>query len=394
MAGIYLHIPFCKQACLYCNFHFSTSMRSRNDFVMALLKEMTLRKEYLNGEPVETVYLGGGTPSLLMPGELERIIEKLFLEFTIDKNIELTLEANPDDISHASLADWKKNGINRLSIGVQSFFQEELSWMNRAHDAGQALNAVRLAQDSGFSNISIDLIYGSPFPDEGRWEKNIARAISLNIPHLSCYALTVEPKTALQSRIWEKKMPPVDPDRQAGQFFLLMERLEKAGYEHYEISNLALPGRRSRHNSAYWHGKKYLGLGPSAHSFNGISRQWNIANNQLYIQALGKNTLPFEIEWLTPVQRLNEYIMTSIRTREGIDLSHVSENFGNSAAESILAGSGSYFQDLKLEQKNSRLVLTKEGKLFADGIASALFFEKNETLPFSGHVRQTGPSRT
>ena len=394
MGGIYLHIPFCKQACLYCNFHFSTSMRSRNDFVMALLKEMTLRKEYLDGEPVETVYLGGGTPSLLMPGELERIVEKLFLEFTIDKNFELTLEANPDDISQASLSDWKKNGINRLSIGVQSFFQEELSWMNRAHNAGQALNAVRLAQNTGFSNISIDLIYGSPFPDEGRWEKNISRAISLNIPHLSCYALTVEPKTALQSRILEKKMPPVDPGRQADQFFLLMERLEKAGYEHYEISNFALPGRRSQHNSAYWHGKKYLGLGPSAHSFNGISRQWNIANNQLYIQALRKNTLPFEIEWLTPVQRLNEYIMTSIRTREGIDLGHVSENFGNSAAQSILSGSGSYFRDLKLEQKDSRLVLTKEGKLFADGIASALFFERNETLPFSGHVRQTGPSRT
>ncbi len=394
MAGIYLHIPFCKQACLYCNFHFSTSMRSRNDFVFALLKEITLRKEYLDGESIETIYLGGGTPSLLAAGELEIIFEKLFQEFNIEKNAELTLEANPDDITLQSLSDWKKNGINRLSIGVQSFFQEDLSWMNRAHNAGQALNAIRLAQDKGFSNLSIDLIYGSPSLDDGRWEKNIAKAVSLRIPHLSCYALTVEQKTALHSLIMEKKMAPVDPDRQAGQFFLLMDSMEKAGYEHYEISNFALPGNRSRHNSAYWLGKKYLGLGPSAHSFNGISRQWNIANNTLYIQSLGKNALPFEVEYLNPVQRLNEYIMTSIRTIEGIDLSHVSENFGKQAAESILSDSRSYCRDLKLEQKNSRLVLTKEGKLFADGIAAALFFEKNEFLPFSDHVRQTGPSRT
>jgi oxygen-independent coproporphyrinogen-3 oxidase len=375
MAGIYIHIPFCKKACHYCNFHFSTSLKGRNDFVAALLKEMVLQKEYLQQELVETIYFGGGTPSLLTEDELMLIAEKLFHTFAVSAGAEITLEANPDDIAVDSIKYWKRAGINRLSIGVQSFFEKDLEWMNRAHDAVQALNSIKIAQDHSLHNISIDLIYGTPTLPDHRWEKNIEQAIALKVPHLSCYALTVEPNTALNKMIKQKKVENVHPDDQARQFVLLMERMEEAGYEHYEISNFAVPGKRSRHNSSYWQGKKYLGLGPSAHSYNGISRQWNIANNNLYIQSLAKNELAFEKEILTDVQLLNEYIMTSLRTKEGIDLNHLSGQFNLSVREIIETKSGKYIKDLKLRKETSRLVLTTEGKLFADGIAADLFFE-------------------
>ena len=376
MAGIYIHIPFCKKACHYCNFHFSTSLRSRNDFVAALLKEIVLQKEYLQQEPVETIYFGGGTPSLLSGGELMAIFEKLYHTFEINPDAEITLEANPDDINVAIMQYWKKTGVNRLSIGVQSFFESDLQWMNRAHDAVQALNSIKIAQDQSLHNISIDLIYGTPTLPDNNWEKNVGQAIALGIPHLSCYALTVEPGTALNKMIIQKKVENIYPDDQARQFALLMLWMEGAGYEHYEISNFAVPGKRSQHNSSYWQGKKYLGLGPSAHSYNGTSRQWNIANNILYIQSLDKNELSFEKELLTNVQLLNEYIMTSLRTTEGIDLNHLSEQFNPSARKIIEAKSSKYIDDLKLKRETSRLILTKEGKLFADGIAADLFFEK------------------
>jgi len=374
MAGIYIHIPFCKKACHYCNFHFSTSLKSRNDFVAALLKEIVLQKEYLQQEPVETIYLGGGTPSLLTERELLAIFEKLFHTFTISPNAEITLEANPDDISIAAMKYWKKAGVNRLSIGVQSFFEKDLKWMNRAHDAAQALSSIQKARDNLFENISIDLIYGTPALHDDNWEKNVEQAIALSIPHLSCYALTVEPNTALNKMIIQKKTENIHPEDQARQFILLMQWTERAGYEHYEISNFALPGKRSRHNSSYWQGKKYLGLGPSAHSYNGISRQWNIANNMLYVQSLAKNELYFEKEVLTEIQLLNEYIMTSLRTMEGIDLNQLSDKFNPSARKIIETKSGKYINDLKLKKDASTLTLTKEGKLFADGIAADLFF--------------------
>ena len=373
MAGIYLHIPFCKQACHYCNFHFSTSLNGKNDFVRALLKEMELRKQYIGGQTVETVYFGGGTPSLLDPAELQRIMEGLHTHFILAPGAEITLEANPDDIGKAKLSAWKQAGINRLSIGAQSFFEEDLRWMNRAHDSGQALDSLRLAREQGFENISIDLIYGGPTLPDGHWKENVEQAVRLAIPHLSCYALTVEPRTALDKMIREKKRAAVDPDAQARQFLLLMDWLAAAGYEHYEISNFALPGRRSRHNSSYWQAATYLGLGPSAHSFDGVSRQWNVANNARYTDALLDGRLLFEKEVLSSTQRLNEYIMISLRTAEGCGLATIGERFGQDAARDLRKKAEPYIQEGKMEERSTALVLTREGKLLADGITANLF---------------------
>lgn len=372
MAGIYLHIPFCKRACHYCNFHFSTSLNLKNDFLTALLKEIELQQLYLAGETVETIYFGGGTPSLLSIDELQTILDTLARHFIIDPGAEITLEANPDDINEAALLQWKQAGINRLSIGVQSFFEEDLQWMNRAHTAQQALGNLQLALQH-FSNLTIDLIYGTPTLSDERWRQNVQQAVELGIPHLSCYALTVEPKTVLDTMIRKHQVSNVQPDDQARQFLLLMDWTAAAGYEHYEISNFALPGHRSRHNSSYWQGKKYLGLGPSAHSFNGLGRQWNIANNALYIQSLKQGTVPFEVETLTPNQRLNEYIMTSLRTMEGLSLDHVQQLSGDKMSQTLRVNSHKYIQQELLHEKDGKLILTKQGKLFADGIAGDLF---------------------
>jgi len=374
MAGVYIHIPFCKKACHYCNFHFSTSLKGRNDFIDALLKEAELQKEYLQGESIETIYFGGGTPSLLDQADINSILEKIFKLFPVLADAEITLEANPDDITDESVKNWKHAGINRLSIGVQSFFAEDLLWMNRAHSAAQAENSIKIAQDELLDNISIDLIYGCPTLDDSRWERNVQRAVNFHVPHLSCYALTVEPNTALHTMIRQHKKENVNSEDQARQFMLLMQWMEENGYEHYEISNFAVPGKRSRHNSAYWQGKKYLGLGPSAHSYNGSSRQWNIANNSLYIQTLSKEELAFDKEVLTEAQLVNEYIMTSIRTTEGIDLELVATRFNPTIKNTIEIRSEKYIDALKLRKEDSRIVLTREGKLFADGIASDLFF--------------------
>ena len=399
MAGIYLHIPFCRQACHYCNFHFSTSLKRKNDFVVALLKEMERQQHYIGKDLVDTVYFGGGTPSLLTEEELRMILDRLQATFVIDPGAEITLEANPDDVTQpGKLPSWKRAGINRLSIGIQSFFSADLGWMNRAHTAGQALDSITMARQEGFANISADLIYGTPTLTDRHWEMNVRQAIDLGIPHLSCYALTVEPRTALDKMIRQQKMAAVDPDAQARQFLLLMDWLEQAGYEHYEISNFARPGLRSRHNSSYWQGKSYLGLGPSAHSFNGGSRQWNVANNALYIDKLlgaeadgvfdaggpgggaagsGDGAVAgglFEKEVLTPVQQLNEYIMISLRTMEGCDLRQVSERFGDAAAQQLKKRAQRYALEGTMTV-TERLILTKEGKLLADGIAADLFFE-------------------
>jgi oxygen-independent coproporphyrinogen-3 oxidase len=376
MAGIYLHIPFCRQACNYCNFHFSTSLLYKNDFVPALLRETVIQKEYLGKEALETVYFGGGTPSLLHVDDLKKIMETLHSTFKIDYQAEITLEANPDDISTEKLKEWKALGINRLSIGIQSFFEEDLVWMNRAHNAQQAINSIKYAQGEGFSNITIDLIYGTPTLSNKHWKKNLEQAVGLDIPHLSCYALTVEPKTPLHKLIGQKKVADINADEQADQFLMLMDFLNAAGYEHYEISNFAKPGKKSRHNSSYWQGKKYLGLGPSAHSYNGIERRWNIANNNLYIQSLQQNNMLFEKEELTPTQKLNEYIMVSLRTMEGCDTDYIGKKFGRGAKETILGNARPFIDKSNLRLKDSNLILTREGKLLADGIASALFFEK------------------
>lgn len=376
MAGIYLHIPFCKQACNYCNFHFSTSLFYKNDFVAALLKETVIQKEYLDNEPVETVYFGGGTPSLLEADDLKRIMDTLLSAFKIEDGAEITFEANPDDITTEKLKELRGAGINRLSIGIQSFFDEDLSWMNRAHNAQQSINSIKAAQGEGFSNINMDLIYGSPTLSNEHWKRNLEQVIGFNIPHLSGYALTVEPKTPLHKLIAWKKVTDINPDDQAAQFLMLMDFLNTAGYEHYEISNFAKPGKRSRHNSSYWHGKKYLGLGPSAHSYNGVERRWNVANNNLYMQSLQQNKILFEKEELTATQKLNEYIMVALRTIEGCDTDYIERKFGAHAKETILENAKPFINKSNIRLKDSNLVLTTEGKLLADGIASALFFEK------------------
>jgi putative oxygen-independent coproporphyrinogen III oxidase len=375
MAGIYIHIPFCKQACTYCNFHFSTNLDLQNDFTAALLKEMALRKAYIQGELIETIYFGGGTPSLLSSQAIFDILDSVRIYFEIGQNPEITLEANPDDMDMEHLEKWKKAGINRLSIGVQSFFSEDLVWMNRAHNGEQAIQAVEDSKKAGFDNFSLDLIYGSLLLTDDKWDFNLQKAISLEPSHISCYALTVEPKTALHNMIKTKKSIAVDPEKQASQFLTGIQKLEAAGFEHYEISSFARPGKRSRHNSSYWHSKKYLGLGPSAHSFDGTSRQWNLSNNALYIKSLMAGQLSFEIENLLPKDLLNEYIMTSLRTLEGLDLHHVTEHFGKQKGNLLENNASVYIRSNQMEKKREKLVLTREGKLFADGIAAALFFD-------------------
>lgn len=373
MAGIYLHIPFCKQACYYCNFHFSTSLLQQEAMVNSILQEITLQKDYLVQEPVRTIYFGGGTPSLLKEQELTALLSHLRATFTVAADAEITLEANPDDLTVEKLVQLKAAGINRLSIGVQSFHEEDLTWMNRAHNSRQALDCIKQAQDLGFQNITIDLIYGGPTLTNEGWEQNVKQAIALGVPHLSCYALTVEPGTALDHFIKKKKMAATDPDKAAQHFEMLMEWLGGAGYEHYEISNFALPGWHSRHNSSYWQGKPYLGLGPSAHSFNGTSRQWNIANNTQYIKSITAGTVPFEIESLTTAMQFNEYIMTSLRTSAGCNLEWVAEKFGTDLTIHLLAHSEPFITMGRIERVGEALRLTKAGRLFADGIAGELF---------------------
>lgn len=372
MAGIYIHIPFCKKACHYCNFHFSTAHHFLPDMISAIRKEAHLQQAYLT-EKVETIYFGGGTPSLISKYEVRSTIQELGQLFEVADDAEITLEANPDDITEDKLVGWKEAGINRLSIGIQSFFEEDLQWMNRAHNAQQAQNCIKMAQQQGFTNITIDLIYGTPDLSDEKWKHNVHTALSLNIPHLSCYALTVEPKTALAKMIATHQSENIDTDKQASQFSLLVAWTEAAGFEQYELSNFARPGFRSRHNSSYWQGKPYLGLGPSAHSFNGTSRQWNIANNALYLKTVEAGLVPFEIEVLTDTQQLNEYIMTSLRTMEGISLKWVETNFGELKAAQLLNAAQKHLAHGHLSFEDDVLQLTIYGKFLADGIAADLF---------------------
>ncbi|WP_212001331.1 radical SAM family heme chaperone HemW [Chitinophaga sp. HK235] len=373
MAGIYLHIPFCKQACYYCNFYFSTSLAGKDKMVESLLQEIDLQRNYLSGEPVQTIYFGGGTPSLLSTAELQQLLSRLHSTFEVAPDAEITLEANPDDLDIPKLEALRDAGINRLSIGVQSFHETDLRWMNRAHNSQQALECITNAQQLGFRNITIDLIYGGPTLSDEGWEQNVRQAIALGIPHLSCYALTVEPGTALDHFIRKKKMAATDPDKAARHFEQLMQWLEAAGYEHYEISNFALPGWHSRHNSSYWQGRSYLGLGPSAHSFNGHSRQWNVANNATYMKSIAAGQIPAEIETLTTAMQFNEYIMTSLRTSAGCDLEWVSGKFDAASTQHLEKESRQFISKGWMVQEGKYLRLTRAGRLFADGIAAELF---------------------
>ncbi len=372
MAGIYLHIPFCKKACHYCNFHFSTQTGHIQSFVEAIIQEIRLQKGYLD-QPIETIYFGGGTPSLLNAGQLKAIIEAVYTHFKIAPAIECTLEANPDDIDSNKLNEWKQVGINRLSIGIQSFQTDALSWMNRAHSVEQSHNAIKLAQEAGIHNISIDLIYGTPTLSNQGLMTDLDWIEQYQIKHVSCYALTVEDKTALKKLIEKQQLEDVDPEKQAAHFELLTARLKKMGMEHYEISNFAVPGYRSKHNSNYWSGVTYLGLGPSAHSFNGTSRQWNIANNALYIQSLKKEELNFEIEYLSDANRYNEYMMTSLRRIEGFDLEFIEQKFGVAYLEHTKRALDAFKSKYYFQQIKNNIALKNSAKFLADGIASDFF---------------------
>jgi oxygen-independent coproporphyrinogen-3 oxidase len=374
MAGIYIHIPFCKQACHYCNFHFSTSLKLKEELIQQLHKELEHRRAYLENEKIETIYFGGGTPSLLSADDIMRLYDTICKNYTITTLKEVTLEANPDDLNKSYLKDLKTTAINRFSIGIQSFHDADLQYMRRAHNAQQAEYTIKAAQDAGFDNLSIDLIYGTPGLTDSVWKQNLEKVKTLGIPHFSAYALTVEEGTALHHSIKKKLAVPVDAAQAAGQFEILMDFASTLGFEHYEISNFALPEHHAIHNTNYWMGIPYLGIGPSAHSFNGSSRRWNISNNALYIKNSLTNTAFYEEEQLSTQQQLNEYIMTSLRTRWGCNLNTIATKFGEEQAQLLLKKSDRFLNNGKLIIKDNTLLLSREGKLFADGIAADLFF--------------------
>ena len=375
MAGIYIHIPFCKQACHYCNFYFSVSPSLKSDLTKAIVKEIELSKDYLDSEVIETIYFGGGTPSLLTDDEIKSILDAIY-HFHPKINLqELTLEANPDDLTQEKideLLSLRPYGLNRLSVGVQSFHEADLIYMNRAHSAEEASSAIKRVQDAGFGNLTIDLIYGTPGMNDDQWIENIQSAIGLDIPHISSYALTVEPKTYLDKYIKSGKARPLDEAQTVRQFDILMNRMAEQKYDQYEISNFAKPGHYAIHNTNYWLGKKYLGLGPSAHSYDGHSRRWNVANNLNYIKSINDSVIPAEIEILNPSQQANELIMTSLRTIWGLNLDKLpSESHRSQLLESLKS-----IDPLFYILDHSMLKLTQKGKHYADRIASELFIEE------------------
>lgn len=373
MAGIYIHIPFCKQACHYCDFHFSTSFKYKEELLLALHKELILRKSYLKDQPIESIYLGGGTPSLLSGSEISHLLDTIYTHFNVAPSPEITIEANPDDLTKEKVREFRESLINRFSIGVQSFFEEDLRWMNRAHNAQEAESAIKRVQDAGFENITADLIYGYPLLTNLKWISNIQHIIDLNIPHLSAYSMTIEPQTALASFINKGIQKPMNEGQSADQFLILTDMITNNGFEQYEISNYARNEQYSKHNTNYWKGVPYLGIGPSAHSFNGTSRQWNIANNPKYIKAIMKNEVPMETEMLTEADKFNEYIMTSLRTKWGIDTHYLNQHFPSEFMQAMNEYLPKYIEEEKIKQERSIYTLTQKGKLLADQIASEFF---------------------
>ncbi len=372
MSGIYIHIPFCKQACHYCDFHFSTSMKKKEEMVQALVKEMQMRKSEFENEIVETIYFGGGTPSVLSDEELAFLIDAVYANFKVAENPEITLEANPDDLSDERIVELAGSRINRLSIGIQSFFENDLKMMNRAHNAEEAKKSLETATRY-FDNISIDLIYGIPGMTNEMWKQNIETALSFGIPHISSYALTVEPKTALKKLIQTGKVSEPKDEVAQEHFMILVEMLQQHGFIHYELSNFGKPDYFSKNNSAYWLGKKYIGIGPSAHSYDGISRSWNIANNTIYLKGIEAGKLPGEVEILTANDRYNEYIMTGLRTIWGVSLNRIQKEFGEEVLQYLQKQSEKFIADGLLAVEKNILKTTPKGKFLADGIASDLF---------------------
>lgn len=372
MPGIYIHIPFCLRACHYCDFHFSTNLKNKDSMVEMICKEIALRKDYLMDKTISTIYFGGGTPSLLESKELEKIMTTLREYFNVENSAEITLEANPDDLTKEKILMFKAYGINRLSIGIQSFDDKQLTYMNRAHTSEEAVNSVRLAQEVGFDNISIDLIYGIPSPDHTIWENDLSKALGLNIQHISSYCLTVEPSTVFGRRKEKGILPAENEEYNAQQFERLIGRLEANGFEQYEVSNFCEPGFFSKHNSSYWNDKNYLGIGPGAHSYDGKSRQFNIKNNAKYISSITEGKVPFTVELLDLKTKANEYIMTGLRTKWGVDTVTLKEKFGISF-DKYKEMVEKYQKMGFLEYQKTTLKLTKKGLLFADKITEDLF---------------------
>ena len=379
MSGIYIHIPFCKQACHYCDFHFSTSMKKKDEMVLALAKEIAMRKNELldsarsDNEIVETIYFGGGTPSVLSNDEIIFLISEVYKNYTVSENPEITLEANPDDLSAERILELSKSPINRLSIGIQSFYEEDLKMMNRAHNSAEAKKCLEEATKY-FDNISLDLIYGIPGMTDEMWKQNIETALSFGVPHISSYALTVEPKTALSKLIQTGKIAEPQDEAASNHFMILVDTLQKNGFIHYELSNFGKENYFSKNNSAYWLGKKYIGIGPSAHSYDGEKRGWNIANNSLYLKAIQNNELPIETEILTISDRYNEYIMTGLRTIWGVSLERIENEFGLEYLNYLKKQSQKFLDDDLLSIENNILKPTPRGKFLTDGIASDLFY--------------------
>jgi len=372
MSGIYIHIPFCKQACHYCDFHFSTSMKKKDEMVLALVKEIQMRKTEFENETIETIYFGGGTPSRLPIADLRLQIDLIYENYSVAENPEITLEANPDDLSEEYLIELSKIGINRLSIGIQSFFEDDLAMMNRAHNATEAKKCLELATKY-FDNISLDLIYGVPAMSNEKWKQNIETALSFGIPHISSYALTVEPKTALNKLIQTGKIASPKDEVAEAHFQILVETLQENGFIHYELSNFGQENYFSKNNSAYWLGKKYIGIGPSAHSYDGISRSWNVSNNAIYLKSIAKNKLPNQIEILSKTDRYNEYIMTGLRTIWGVSLDRILDEFGSEYLDYLHKQAQKFINDDLLFVENKILIPTPKGKFLTDGIASDLF---------------------
>lgn len=373
MAGIYFHIPFCKQACNYCDFHFATTLRQKQPLIEALAKELRLRKNYLSNSAVSTVYFGGGTPSILDREEIDLLLKEVRSLFSVTADAEITLEANPDDLSAAKLEAWKQIGINRLSIGIQSFRQADLEYMNRAHNETEAVEAVARAKEAGFENISIDLIYGLPFSSDEQWKSNLEQALALNVPHISAYGLTIEPQTNFGYLHRKGKLKELPDEVVNRQFELLIAALSNAGYEHYEISNFAKPGKYSKHNSSYWQGTPYLGIGPSAHGFNGRERYMNVANNKKYVEDITRNHLPETVETLSLSNQYNDYILTRLRTSVGIDLNEVKTQFGDEMHRYLLTEARLPVKEGLLHSSENGLWLSHQGKFLADHVCAQLF---------------------
>lgn len=372
MSSIYIHIPFCKQACHYCDFHFSTSLKKKPEMVTAILRELEFRKDEVI-EEVETIYFGGGTPSLLTKEEISRILDKIDSLFKVVPNPEITLEANPDDLTKQKIKEISETKINRLSIGVQSFSDRDLEFMNRAHSAVEALESVKESKKY-FENITIDLMYGVPGMSEKQWIENLNQTLELDIPHISSYVLTVEPKTALKKFIETGKVTPVDDVVSKKHYEILLDFMERHGYENYEFSSFSKPGFHSRNNTAYWEGKSYLGIGPSAHSFDGLSRSWNIANNSIYIRKISENILPSEKEILSVEDKYNEYVMTGLRTNNGVSLSKIEREFGRKFVLYLLDQAKNHFKEGNLILKNDVLEVSRKAKFLTDGLSGDLFY--------------------